>query len=507
MGRKKNRYGNRQSGTPAVAENPGSPAIGRGAAPMEAMFSGYAGANFSKRRASVRWPTLDTRHELNGFARSELVRRVRWLYANVGLAKRLIKGLAEMVGYLSPQPKTSDTEWNKLMLADFNNSCGSKEVFDHSGKFDFYTAQPLLTRSWLRDGDMLTVMTESKAGRAMFAFFEGHQLQSPSKGEGNWREGVLTNDSGRHLAYGLARDSGEPLMVSAKNAIYFGEFDSVGHGRAVPPLAHAVNHVVDITEIWADVKGAIKVNSLSGVVRTQKDAAGEYRGAQGLVGAVKKKPDGNGGTMRTEEVWGGSQIPRLAPGEDLKVISDPRPEQNQRDQIMDLIRDISWGTGLPPEVIWHMAGLSGPGVRFILELADRWIKSRQDYLEDWCRLVWVRHCALAMKNGRVRKCKDPEWWRCEYRPQKSMTIDRGRDGKQRREEMDSGMGTWEDWFTETDGADWQDKIQQRVNEIKKAREMCEEAGLKYEDVFPPKQGAAAKAGEAEAKAPDDQADE
>ena len=50
---------------------------------------------------------------------------------------------------------------------------------------------------------------------------------------------------------------------------------------------------------------------------------------------------------------------------DGETVTFPRVEAGVLD---DLIRDVSWGVGLRPEVTWHMAGLRGPGVRFTMAM-------------------------------------------------------------------------------------------------------------------------------------------
>lgn len=472
------------------------------AAPLadSALISGYDGANTSIRRGQIFWPTLDTRLELDAFSRAELLRRIRWLRANVGFVKGLINNAADLIGWLTPTAITADEEWNALADENFKYRAGSKSSFDRAGKFDFAGAQGMLLRCALRDGDALAVLTESQTGGAMCAFFESPQIVNPKDADKTvWKDGVMESPGGYHMKYGLAtRDRKTVVPVSSRDAIYFGAFESGGHTRAVPPLAHAINHAVDITEVWADVKHAIKNAALYGVVRerdqgsTQKTRAG-LGAALGTLGTG----DGTGSVFETSTVYAGGLIPQGGPGEKFKVLHDERPGPNQQAFIEELKRDCCIGYGLPYEVVVRMEKLTGPGVRFIMEFAGQWIRKWQRRLRnDFCHRYWVYHMSKEIKAGRLPEPKDPFWaLKCSWTPQRSLTIDRGRDGKQKLDEIKNGLGTWDDFWTEWYGAQWRDKTRQRIREVAFAESECAAAGVSYERVFGESSSSAADAAE------------
>jgi len=467
-------------------------------------FSGYDGAMSSPSRGDVWWPTMETRDELDSYSRTELLRKIRWLHANVGLFKGFINNAADLIGWQTPQAATEDTAWNKLAYQAFEDRCGTAAAFDVRGKFDFWTAQPMLSRAALKDGDILTVLTESTGKAAMVGFYESHQIVSPKDNSaGTWQDGILTDPRGRHLSYGI-RDGRRDAVVpiSARDAIYYGEFDSPGHVRVVPKLAHAVTTGLDITEIRGLIKGAIKTSALFGAVR-EVSSTTVPRSRQGLAGAPgyenRTRPGNTSAgeaasiTERFEvsNVWGGNQIPRLPSGEELKILHDARPSPNQMAFMDILARDISVGYGLPPEVTWHMAGLTGPGVRFVLDVADRWIKARQATLENWCRRVWVYTIAKEIKTGRLPRPSDPRWWAVDFIPQRNLTIDRGRDLRGRMEAVDAGLDSEENFCEEMFGTTAGAVRRLRVNGIAEKMALCEAAGVPYEVAYPPKAGTAA----------------
>ena len=471
------------------------------AEPLEVVqFSGFSGANYSPDRGVIFWPDMDTRRELDSFSRDELMRRIRWLCANEGLLKGIPKNAANLVGYQKPQAATPDEEWNELAEQAWRDSCMTPEVFDHGGKYDFEDAQLMLKRARYKDGDVLTVLSEWPNGRAKVAFYEAHQLRSPNNPPSSqkWIDGVLVGNGNRHLAYGVLNpDTNEVVVIPARDVIYSGEFESSGNIRAHPPLAHAVNHAVDITEVWANFKKAIKASSLITAVRELDSNAPAPRARHGLTGPPVRMESGvDGVNVEVSAVWNGGQIPQLPAGEKMKILTDQRPHPNVRELVNDLIRDICVGFGgLQPEVVWQMGRLSGPGVRFILDTADRWIKIQQRYDRRWCRRVWVYFIAKEIKAGRLRMPLNADgtparWWAVNFTSQRNLTIDRTKESKSRLDEIEAGVSTWSGW-DDIDGMFWKERTRQRVREVKYAMEMCEEEKVGFDVVFPRRQGAAA----------------
>lgn len=468
------------------------------------LWSGYDGANRSTARGEVWWPSLDTRDELDSFSRQELARRIHWLKANFGFIKGLIKNAADLCGYQTPQGQSGDEVWDEIAEERFRDVTGESEAFDVAGKFDFEDAQPMLLREALTEGDILTVMTKWPDGAARFAFYETHQLRNPKGAGKEWRDGIKVSRAGRHLAYGLYDPAQEDVVViPAKDVIYFGEFDSPRQDRPVPPLAHAVNHSVDITETWGFVKKAIKTSSLFGTVR-ETAAQVTTRQRQGLTGSPRTATDAAGNRFKVADVWDGGQIPELDAGQSLKILHDERPSPNVQDFIRTLIRDISVGFGLPPEVVWEMIKMTGPGVRFVLDVADRWIKCRQKRQQKWARKVWRYVIACEIAAGRLRMPdavdaggkKRQKWWAVSFTSQRNLTIDRGQMSRAKLEELRAGVGTLSDW-NEMDGRDWKDRGRDRIGEVAWLMKECEKAGVNYHEVFPPQQGAAVVQGSEE----------
>jgi hypothetical protein len=450
-------------------------------------WSGYSGANLSMDRADIWWPTLDSRLEIDSFSRGELDRRVRYLHANLGFVRGIIRNSSLLVGYSMPQAASGDDAWDERCEALLMQRLTMPEAFDAAGKWDFADAQVGINRGRFRSGDLLTVMTRTPEGPRL-AFYESHQFRTPDSPTGTWKDGVKIGRNGRHLAYGIwDPDRNAVVEIPARDCIYSGDFDSPGHVRSIPPLAHAVNHAIDITETWGFLKKGVKLSSMIGAVR-ELDSNANPRAREGLVGrpSVATSADGKR-AIEVSQVFEGGVVPRLDPGEKLKILMDDRPAQNTREFIDDLIRDIATGFGLPVEVVWRMIDLTGPAVRFVLDVADRWIRHQQRLQKRWCRRVWLWLVADAIDQGLLPMPEGERWWGVRWIHQRNLTIDRAKESRARLDEIAAGVGTWASW-EEVDETDWKDRARQRVKEIRFAQEQCEAEGVPFERAFPGRPG-------------------
>ena len=85
-------------------------------------------------RTLVYMPTLEPRQEFTNGTRTNILRKARWLYNNVGLAARAVDGVARYVcgTGIVPQARTSDADWNKQAEEMFEDA--RKHSRQHSSK-------------------------------------------------------------------------------------------------------------------------------------------------------------------------------------------------------------------------------------------------------------------------------------------------------------------------------------------------------------------------------------
>jgi capsid protein len=490
----------KSKGKPAHSRNVAtvSPQTTAGTAMPYFLYSGYEAANDSPNRGYVYWPTDDTRRALDDLSLSEIRRRIHWLYGNFGVARRLINGSTKLVGTLTPQPMTTDAAWNKEAFNNFYNRAGSEELFDLAGRFDFWGAQRQVTRSRFKDGDHLTALTKTAAGGAQRAFYEGHQIRSGSiRGRRQSLEeretmAVISDRFGRHTGYRVmdGLEPGKITTLNARDCIYHAAVESHGQVRGLPPLTHAVCNFIDVVEVRGFTKVGLKSTARLGTV-IERDLGSVQQGAPGFgqpTVITTNEPDGTGGTQAVnwELVYAGGQVPRMAPGEHVRTVADARPHANAQDFERSLIHDGVLGWDLPVEALLSIAGVTGPGIRFVLNEIARWVANEQALLARWCHRNYTYHIAAEIKSGRLREPSDKRWYersKVLWIGQPDMTIDPSREGQLAIVRLSAGLTTMSDEWAQ-EGAYWEDKVDQRVKEVAYAKQRCEESGLELKDVFP-----------------------
>jgi len=430
----------------------------------------FDGANRSSYRGWFYVPTLDTARELDSYSHWELVKRARWFYANSGFARRCVNGLAGMIGYLTPRPLTTDAAWNDLAMRNFENRAGSAQICDLAGKHNFYSYQIALSRNDLKDGDILTALTKTANGGAAFLGYESHQIGNSSTTDQNiWTNGIQIDRYGKHQGYRILNGSGH-FDISARDAIYYGDFERLNQPRGITGFAHAINHLHDITEVRRDMKLGIKVTNQMGFYRTRPGQKTSSSAASRRMGAGRRlevpNPTEPQARVALEDVFRGGKVTDLFEGEEIKTLQDTRPHPNQMSFLDDLVRDMSWGFGVSPEVLWFVGKINGTSNRFLLADAVKWVEQKQQRLADtFCRRYWVYHIACEMKAGRLRQCEDPEWWKVGFIPQTRLTVDRAKDGKLSIDLRKAGMITLSRYYDEQFSEDWKPPTDQWMDEL------------------------------------------
>lgn len=451
-------------------------------------LSGFDGANQSDRRGWIYWPTLDSKRELDSYSRTELLRKSRWLRANFGLATRICTGLADLIGYLSPVSISGDEKWDDLADGLWEDRAHEASVVDAAGQFGIRSMQIELNRAAFGDGDVLPVLVKGSTDGVMLATYEAHQIRNPREADRSWIDGVKINKFRRHVAYGLAEEDGTVKTIAAKDALYFSHPDSLGRIRPPTILAHAVNHMQDISEILADVKLTIKVAAQLGLyLKNSVENPGGHDGARALVERLRDETqtvtDGAGQAAtvehKVEDLYNAAGgIANLPKGTEVGVIQDARPHPNQVALIEHLIRDISWGVGVSPDLLWNIKDLGGANSRIANADLERWIACRLLRLRTWLqrfRAIWIAH---EIEAGRLPEpAGNAQFWRAAFLPQASLTADKGKVGRLNIELVGSHLRSMQTHFAE-EGLYWKRELRQ----IGKEKAYMKELGLTLDDL-------------------------
>jgi hypothetical protein len=421
----------------------------------------------------VYFPNLDTRTEVSSYTRTEILRKVRYLYANTGFPKRIINGSARMVvgTGLTPQARTKDDEWNDEAEDYYYTRGNSPFTWDLGGRYTADKAQLANTRFRYRDGDSGTVLTTGPASQALHAYYEGHQIGGAPDNDttGQWRDGVRTDNHNRPTHYHITGPGGKSTIIPAAALILNIDYERGGQARGVSKLHHAIPHLLDGPEILGYVKAGVKLANQYGYVIEDENTTGAgspTMGGRVAGGPTRQVTLPNGGRISLEQVLGGGAIPELPPGKKIRFLQDQRPHPNQLTLMDYMIRDVSWGFDLAPEILWNIATLGGANTRFVLADAQGWIETeQQDLVNTLLARDWIYTIGLALHTGHLRPCRDPQWWKHYWLPPPRLTVDFGRDGKLYLEQIKAGALTYKR-FHGWQGLDWRVEIDQALDEAK-----------------------------------------
>lgn len=422
--------------------------------------NGHQGADFSRLRGMIYFPELDTRKEVTPFTRLETLRRTRYLDANYGSARRMLGGTARIIAGtgLIPQARTTDKRWNALAEAYYKRRTSSRFVYDRGGRFNAASSQYTSLYCMFRDGDFAQVpVRDPVTGAASFAFYEGHQignnyLGGQSTGEAAaWRDGVYHDRLNRALAYRFLGDDGAHTDLDAASVFLLADYRSTGKSRGLSALSHAINHLLDASEITSYIKTGVKLSNRHGYwIET---AAGSDAPPAATVGgrvtgqnAKKIEIPTAAGPVVLERIFGGGEMPNLGPGQSIKFNTSSNPHPNQLTLLDYLIRDVSWGLpwgGVSPELLWNITALGGANTRFVMADAQQFVDVGQQFLVDSkCQPEWNVEIACGLLNGDLPRCEDPEWWKVMWIRPPRITVDFGKDGRLYMEQVKSGALTF-----------------------------------------------------------------
>lgn len=442
--------------------------------------TGYTAADQTAMRGYVYFPNLNPKTALTSYARTEIMRKARWLEANMGLGRHYARTLPRLIGPMIPQPDTSDGDWNELALAHFLRTQSSAMIHDQAGAEDFFERQRTVIGRGIVDGDCLLAKTITTTGNARTALYEAPQIGSAYQLKSNgWNDGVKQDKWNRRTAY-MITEPGDFLGTSgtelgAKDVLHIGLFESPHAPRGLSAFVHAVNRMLDVREIDNDTIRGIKAANLVGfqIVNSlvdnipQAPAAEKFRKGP-YFGSAPSTGVESADVQYEEITQGGGNIFRNRMGDKIETVHDERRHPNQQAVIEHFINDCSWGLGMPPGSMWSIAGITGPAVRFVMRMAEKTLNEHRARLaKQFCQPYWIYAMALAQKNGQIPWCKDPDWWKCRWIAPAALTIDVGRDSAAGLKEMAAGATTRRDWYGE-EGQDWSNELEQCAKERAKA---------------------------------------
>jgi len=447
--------------------------------------------------------------EFTVYNRKNILRKKRALEANLSVIGALLEKVSRYsIGSgVVPKPSTSDRAWNTETARRFREWGSNPQVCDSMGLMDFWEMQQWAAKTYRGEGEVFAAMVRSPGSNTcQLQILDNGEVEYlpsinsfPVMGtENSFIDGCKLDKSGRIVAYTVRTvDGGGYTEISARNTIHLADRKRPSQYRGLCPFHAGANSAMDALDIKGLEIASAKIHSFLAMYISKQSGPGA--GASGLTGSLQSllqtataNPTQDNVTVSNalgENIYSGGAIAHLGPGEEIKLLTSSRPSMPTLDFLAWLFRDISVGFGLPIEFIWDMSDLGGVNSRIKLEDAQHFFDLTQKTINlKFSQRVYTWWLANEIQNGYALPA-DPVWWACHWQGPAKITGDSGRQAQADVLFLENGMRTLSDHWAGM-GADWRDKLTQRVDEVQFAKNLCQEKGIDYATVFPPKAGAA-----------------
>lgn len=333
-----------------------------------------------------------------------------------------------------------------------------------------------------RDGDFITVLTESESGYPLTQRISVNRIgvrgyypqdfvkEGPYK-DARIHQGVITNRAGRPIAYRILGDTpDEDRDLPASQCIH--HFDPLWHDqhRGIPSYAGAIRMVWG--SMTAHEREQMNQNIRSSYAFVEyNDHGGPDVDEVGTTMGTARVLDGDGNTTTEAEptiqhfAEGMIKYFRSNSGGKVEAVQNNTPG-DMWDKFQDrVIRTALSGVNWPYELVWKGGEINSALVRQIQERARLSVEDRQDVLKNPA-LFQIRYAvAKAIKLGLLPKPKNPaDWWKWDFQMPRKFSIDAGRDAAQRREDYKLGLRNRTD-IHEEEGNDPEQKEDERIAEV------------------------------------------
>lgn len=440
-------------------------------------ISSYEAANPSPRRGRVPGASpTDTKKELTPYTRAELVRKSRYLHKNSGFTREVV---ADMAIYstgdgIKPQAQTADSAWNKAAEEYFARWSARCEI---TNRFSFEECQSLVCRALDVDGEIFIIKVRDGFDLPRIQILETHRIGDG--GKGNSEDGIIFDRYGAPRAYRVLEDEGGAREILANAVMHVFEPESASSVRQPPTLQHSINHLLDEGELLALEKHAVKDNAdISRILKSETgtiDENGDF--------LVRMETDsGDASDPKFIQRIVGGKVVALKPGESLEAHQPNRPSPVFTGFLEHLKRDSAAGT-LPYEFVLDPASAGGAGIRLVVAKADRRFSYRKLILiQRLMKPVWGYVIGDAIDRGELAPIEN--WNRVRFVTPRRITVDAGREAQQNRADVETGLKTLEEHFSEL-GQDFDEQLEIRAQNAKAILDAATRYGVPVSMIYKP----------------------
>lgn len=420
----------------------------------------YDAVNYSANRAARPFFAVDSRYTLTAWTYLRALSLARWSYINVAPVKGAVDLMARLAVGTGFAPQTACADEGLARAADEYYEAETRNIGFMAGE----SIDELLlhdSRSVDVDGDKLDIFTEDEFGNARLQFIEGHRIRNGSADDPHCRNGVWVDDYGRRIGYQVSLPGDDPdssRRIDAYNCIYLAERNRPDETRSVTNLIHALAPLQDLYEILNFAMISAKRNTeIAAVIQTNTPDDPPGMGAryqQIIASAANQAAQGatpSSQVITREQIWAsGGKVVVLRPNESFKSYNNQQPNPQIETWAEFVIRLIAVGFGVPFEILWNPEAIGGANTRLITALLRQRLIQRRTFV-FFPKLSRVRFWL----NGRAVKKRIftpkqfaqilPHTWQPKF---SDVTIDAGRESRERRANVLSGLDTHTGYYME-----------------------------------------------------------
>nr|DAF31928.1 MAG TPA: portal protein [Caudoviricetes sp.] len=435
----------------------------------------FDSAKVSPRRGTPpgAYPT-DAKNELPSYTRNELVRRARYLEKNSGHIRGTLRDM-KVYGIgdgIRPNAKSANSDWNRKAEEYFR--LWSRKC-DVTNRFSFREVQSLASRAIDVDGEVFIVKTYDAKKNPKIQVLETHRLVSESSEEGV-HGGIKFGKYGEPLFYYFkTSDEYTVRKVPASAVLHICEPERVSYIRAFPGIQHSILDLLDRNEILSLEKHKVKLISDIARVITSENSNIDEDSDFNVNTEGSENPETD--PRDIEKKFGGKSL-KLRPGEKLEAFESNIPSPTFSGFLAELQRSGSLGV-LPYEFAVNPSAVGGAAVRLVVSKAQRYIDDRGRTLDERLNFpIWMFIIGHAINNGFLKN--QVGWHKVAWTHPKRATVDAGREEQQQRLNVEAGLKTLENAYSEM-GLDYEDEMQTRATN---ARHIMRLAGISDSEPIP-----------------------
>lgn len=441
----------------------------------------YESSRWSPNRTLINASNRDAKVDVCAGPRKSIMAQSRWLYQNMPVYTGIVEALVTYVvgSGIIPAAASSDPEWNRAARDEFRIWSGNPEL---RTRVSWGSYQKICVRGVLVDGEFFTQLTQGTSGLPRIAMIESHRVTDPDSRKlsarapgGQEPDGIETGANGRVARWLVpyvvsngkqkVRKIREASMVQSWLPIRPEQY------RGITMFASAVDTSRDLADILLYEKSSVKrLSSRTDVVETQSGDLDPEAVLRDLGGAPAGDCPEEDATRYYRDVIG-SETVVMRTGDKYSPVESDRPSAAWQGFVDFLVQSVCQVTGVPFNVLVPVK-VGGADTRRDLARAARVFESWQSQLTTGWQRVYEYVIADAMRKGRVPP-GPADWWKTEWQFPKNVTVDYGREAKEDRADVKSGLITLEEYWSRY-GLDWRDQVGQLKAEADEVKSVDED---------------------------------